>query len=60
MDFIEEIGIGEERAETGFGAKVNGPAAMLNTGEIRGIGVAKSPPAQGDKTREDFLFRRQF
>jgi hypothetical protein len=60
MDFIEEIGIGEERAETGSGAKVNGPAAIVSTGEIRGIGVVKFPPTQGDKTRENFWFQRQF
>ena len=58
MDLIEEIGIGKERAETGFGTQLNGPAAMLDMGEICGIGISEFPSAQGHKTRVFLLLQR--
>jgi hypothetical protein len=51
MDFIENIRVGEECAETRFGAEIDGPAAVLSAREISGIGIAEDPPAEGDKAR---------
>lgn len=58
MNFIEEIGIGEERTAAGFGAEIDGPAAILDAGEICWIGFLEFPPAQGHKTRVLLLPQR--
>jgi hypothetical protein len=49
MDFIEDIRVGEECAEAGLRAEVDGPAAVLGAREIGWISVAKNPPAEGDE-----------
>ena len=49
MNFIEDIRVSEERAEAGFGAEIDCPAAMLGAREIGGIGIAKDPSAEGDE-----------
>lgn len=49
MDFIENIGVGKERAETGLCAKKDRPSAVLNARKILRVGVAENPSAQGDK-----------
>jgi hypothetical protein len=54
MDSVEDVWICEERAETGFGAQIDCPAAILGAREISGIGVAKDPSAEGDEARMFF------
>ena len=49
MDFVEDIRVGQERAETGLRAEVDGAAAILSTREISRICIAKDPSAQDDK-----------
>src|SRR5215208_1597751 len=49
MNFVEDIGVGEERAETGYGAEQNRPPAVLGAGIILRIGITEDPPAEGDK-----------
>jgi hypothetical protein len=49
MDFVEEVWVSKERAEAGFGTKIDRPAAILGTREISGIGIAKDPSAKGDE-----------
>jgi hypothetical protein len=41
MDFIEEIGVGQERAEAGFGAEVDRPASILNARKIGRVRIAE-------------------
>ncbi len=41
MDFIEDIRVGDKRAEAGFGAEVNRPAAILDARKIGRISVAE-------------------
>ena len=60
MDFIEDIGISEECAQTRFGAEVDRPATILDAREIGRISVAKFSPTEGDEARVFFLFRRLF
>ena len=59
MGFIEDIRVGEERAETGLGAEIDRPAAIFEARKIGGIGVAKYPPAEGDKARKFLLLKGQ-
>jgi hypothetical protein len=54
MGFIENIGVGQERAKAGHGAKIDRPAAMLCAREKGGIGIAENPPAEGDEARVFF------
>lgn len=49
MDFIENIRVGEERAQAGVGAEQDRPASIHSVREIVRIGVAKDPSAQGDE-----------
>ena len=58
MDFIEDVRVREERAETGFGAEIDGAAAILSAREVGRIGIAKDPSAEGDETR--MVFRRNY
>ena len=51
MDFVEDIRVSEERAETGFGAEVDRSTTIFEAREISGIRIAEFPPAEGDKTR---------
>jgi hypothetical protein len=58
MDFVENLRVGEEGAETGFGAKVDRPATILDSREVCRIGVAKDAPAQGNEAWIFLLFER--
>lgn len=49
MNFIEEIGIGEERTAAGFGAEIDGPAAILDAEEICWIGFLEFRPHRATK-----------
>lgn len=54
MDFVENIRVGQESAETGLGAEVDRAAAVFDARKVRRIGVAKDAPAEGDKRRAFF------
>ena len=45
MDFVENIRIVKERAETGFGAEIDRPAAVFDSRKICRVGVAEDAPA---------------
>ena len=49
MDFIEDIRVGKECAETRFGAEPDRPRAVDGTRIILRIGVAEDPSAEGDE-----------
>lgn len=49
MNFVENIRISKECAETGFGAEVDRSAVILGARKIGGIGIAEDPPAEGDE-----------
>lgn len=49
MGFIENIRVGEERAQAGFGAEQDRPSAMFSAGKIVRIGVAEDASTQGDE-----------
>jgi len=55
MDFIKDIRVREERAETGFGAKIDRLTPIFGARKISWVGIAKDPTAEGDKT---FVFLR--
>lgn len=55
MHFIENIRVGEECAEAGFGAEEDRPSTIRCAGIILRIGVAKDPSAQGDELFMLFL-----
>ena len=55
MDFIEEVGVSQEGAETGFGAEVDHPAAKLEARKIGRVRIAEFSATQGDEARI-FLF----
>ena len=46
VNFIEYIRVSFERAEAGFGAEINCPAAIFDAREIRRVGIAKDASAQ--------------
>jgi hypothetical protein len=50
VNFVENIGVREERAEAGFGAEQDRPVAIFGVGKIAGICVAKDPPAKSDES----------
>ena len=57
MDFVEDIRVGKERAQTGIGAKQDGPSAIFSTWIIRRICIAEDTSTQGDELeRIGFLF----
>ena len=58
MNFIEEIGISQERVETSFGAEVDRPAAILEARKIGRVRVAEFSATQGDEARV-LLFLQQ-
>ena len=51
MRGIKSFGIGLERAEAGFGAKVNRAPAVFSPWKILRIGMMEDPPAEGHKMR---------
>ena len=59
MDSIKDIWVGEERAETGFGAEIDRPAAIFDAREIGRIGITEDPSAEGDEAGMFFLLTRR-
>ena len=55
MDFVENVRVGEESAETGFRAKIDRPATILDSREVCRIGVAEDAPAE---CNEAWIFLR--
>lgn len=51
MDFVENVRISEERAETRFGAEIDRPATVLRAWKIGRIGIAEDPATEGDEAR---------
>jgi hypothetical protein len=49
MDFVEQIRIGQERAETGVRAEIDRPPFVISAWEISRIAVAKNAPAKRDE-----------
>jgi len=49
MDFVENIRVGQERAEAGLGAEVDRPAAIFSTRKILRVGIAEDPSAERDE-----------
>ncbi len=49
MDFVEQIRVGQEGAETGVRAEIDYPPFVSGTREIGRIGVAEDAPTQGDE-----------
>ena len=49
MDFVKQIRVGQEGAETGFRAQVDRPAFVFDTREVGGIGIPKNTPTEGDE-----------
>ena len=60
MDLVEDIRVGQECAEAGVRAEINGPAAILDAREIGRIRVAKFATTEGDEARILLLVRRIF
>ena len=56
MDFVEKIGVGEERAETGICAEIDGPATIFDARKVCRIGVAEDAPTEGDEAWMFLLF----
>ena len=49
MDSVENIRVGEERAEARLGAEINRPSSIFGAGEISRVGVAEDPSAESDE-----------
>lgn len=49
MDFVENLRVGKERAQAGFGAEQEGSSAVLGAGEVSRVGAAEDASAQGDE-----------
>lgn len=58
MDFIEDIRVGQERAQAGFRAEIDRPTAILNAREIGRVRVAEFSTTQGDELPIFLLLRR--
>ena len=58
MDFVENIRIVKERAETGFGAQIDRPATVFDSRKVGRIGVSEDAPAQGDEAWMFLLWER--
>ena len=58
MDFIKNIRVGQEGAEAGFGAEIDGPAAILGAWKIGRVRVAEFSPTQSDEAWIFLLFER--
>ncbi len=43
MDFIEDIRVSLEGAQTGIGAEIDGPAAILEAWKIRRVAIVEDP-----------------
>jgi len=58
MHPVKHIWIRQERAEAGFGAKVDSPAAVLGAREVSGVRVTEDPPAERDEAGLPLVLRR--
>ena len=45
MDFVKQVGVSQERAETGFGAEINRPSFIFDAREVGRIGITENAPA---------------
>ena len=60
MDLIKDVWIRQERAQAGFRAEIDRPAAIFEPRKIGRIGVAEFSPTEGNETRVFLWFRRLF
>lgn len=60
MDFIEQIRVGEERAQARFGAEQNGPPAIFGAWIIGRIRIAEDSSTQSDKLLMFLEFGNRF
>jgi hypothetical protein len=60
MDLIEEIGVSQERAETGFGAEIDRAAVILDAWKIGRICLAEFSATQGDEAWILLFLQRLF
>ena len=44
MHFVEDVRVSLEGAETGFRAKINGPAAIFDAWKIGRVAIPEDPP----------------
>ena len=58
MDFVENIRVVEERAETGFGAEIDRPATVFDSRKVGRVGVAEDASTQGDEAWMFLLWER--
>ena len=49
MDFVKQLRVGEECAETGFCAKADEPSAVIGGREVLRIDLAEDSSAKGDE-----------
>lgn len=56
MNFVEDIRVRKESAETGFCAEIDRPPTVLDVWEIGRIGVAENTSAKGDEAFWFLLF----
>jgi hypothetical protein len=60
MNFIEQVGVGQERAETGVRTEKDCPPSIGGARVILWIGIAKDSPTEGDKLFVFLSFGRLF
>jgi hypothetical protein len=60
MDFIEDIRVSEECAQTELGAKIDGSAVIWDAREISWVRITEFSPAQGDEAKIFLLIQRMF
>ena len=60
MDFVENIRMGEEGAETGFGAEIDGASTVFDSREVCRIRVAEYTSAKGDEAWMVLLFQEMY
>ena len=60
MDFIEDIRVREECAETKLGTKIDRSIAILDAREINRVRITEFSSAQGDKAGIFLLIQRMF
>jgi hypothetical protein len=49
MDFVKQIRVSPEGAETGFRAEVDYPTFVFEARKVGGIGIPENTPAEGDE-----------
>lgn len=51
MNLVEDIRVSQKRAEAGFRAEIDGPAAIFDAREIVRISIAEFSSTEGDEAR---------